>query len=191
MDQGQAAIWAAAIAVPGVLLSGVLSYRAGRRQVRDQGVIEHLHWLRQQRQEHYVRFLQALHLCLKTLDAHTDVVVAATQAAEVGELDVGSDDYQRLYSPVEVIEQLETLDEIGEGIRMLGPDEVDERADGVLRALALRWGSHNHLLNARVSGAEQDLDNAWTSMADTSDGTAEALQAFVRVARSVLTEPRS
>lgn len=38
-----------------VLLSGVLSYRAGRRQVRDQGVNEHLHWLRQQRQEYYVR----------------------------------------------------------------------------------------------------------------------------------------
>lgn len=191
MDQGQAAVWAAAIGIPGVLLSGVLSYRAGRRQVRDQGVNEHLHWLRQQRQEHYVRFLQALHLCLMALDAHTKAVVATTRAVAAGELEFDSDEFQRLYSPAEVIEKVTILDEVREGIRMLGPDTVDERADAVLRAVTLRWGAHNYVLNARVSGAEQDIEGSWTYMADTSDETAETRRAFVQAARSVLTEPRT
>lgn len=107
MDQGQAAVWAAAIGIPGVLLSGVLSYRAGRRQVRDQGVNEHLHWLRQQRQEYYVRFLQALHVCLDAVDAHTDAVVAGGRALESGDIDASSDDFQQLFSPRNVIDRLE------------------------------------------------------------------------------------
>jgi hypothetical protein len=106
MDQGQAAKWGAAIGVPGVLVSGVLSYRAGRRQVRDQSVNEHLHWLRQQRQEYYVRFLQALQLCVKALDAHTKAVVAAGRALRAGELSADSEEYERYYSPSEVAEKL-------------------------------------------------------------------------------------
>ncbi|MEU0677345.1 hypothetical protein ABZ330_31510 [Streptomyces sp. NPDC006172] len=189
MDQGQAAVLAAAIGIPGVLLSGVLSYRAGRRQVRDQGVNEHLHWLRQQRQEHYVRFLQALQLCLKVLEEHTKPVVEATQAVEEGSLEVDSDDYQRLYSPPEVIEKLETLGDMREAIRMLGPEEIDKQADAVLRAVTLRWGSHNYLLNAHVTREAQNIEAAWENMADTSDATSETLRAFVQAARSVLTEP--
>lgn len=99
MDQGQAAIRAAAIGVPGVLLSGVLSYRAGRRQVRDQGVNEHRHWLRQQRQEYYVRFLQVLHVTLRVITAHSDAVVEAGQALESEELDSRDDDFQQLFRP--------------------------------------------------------------------------------------------
>ncbi|MFC8837592.1 hypothetical protein ACFT8V_31110 [Streptomyces griseoincarnatus] len=191
MDQGQAAVLAAAIGIPGVLLSGVLSYRAGRRQVRDQGVNEHLHWLRQQRQEHYVRFLQALQLCLKVLEEHTKPVVTATQAVREGSLEVDSDDFQRLYSPPEVIEKLDTLGDVREAIRMLGPEEIDKHADAVLRAVTLRWGSHNYLLNAHVTGEEENIEAAWENMADTSDATSETLRAFVQAARSVLTEPHS
>ncbi|MFE6401741.1 hypothetical protein [Streptomyces alboflavus] len=191
MDQGQAAVWAAAIGVPGILLSGVLSYRAGRRQVRDQGLNEHVHWLRQQRQEHYVRFLQALHLCLKALEGHTKAVVAATSAVEAGELEVTGEGFQSLYNPAEVIEKLTILNEAREGIRMLGPDEVDASADAVLNAVTLSWGAHNSLLNSCVTREEQDTDDAWTKMANTSDESAETLRAFVQTARAVLTKSRS
>ncbi|MFF8656608.1 hypothetical protein [Streptomyces huasconensis] len=138
-----------------------------------------------------MRFLQALHICLKALEVHTKAVVAATSAVEAGELEMDSDDFQRLYSPADVIEKLDALDEVREAIRMLGPDEVDNRADAVLRTVTLRWGAHNYVLNARVSGAEQDIEDSWTNMADTSDETAETLRAFVQAARSVLIEPGS
>ncbi|WP_093663271.1 hypothetical protein [Streptomyces radiopugnans] len=55
MDQGDAAVWAAGIAavaaVSGAAVGGLLTSRALRRQVRDQGDVEHQHWLRQERQK--------------------------------------------------------------------------------------------------------------------------------------------
>lgn len=51
-----------AAAVSGVLaiVAGVLAYKSGRRQVKDQAVVEHEQWLRDQRQEAYLGFLQSL-----------------------------------------------------------------------------------------------------------------------------------
>ncbi len=107
-----------------------------------------------------------------------------------GEVTTGSDEFQRLYSPPEVIEKVNALDEVREIVRMVGPDGVDERAEAVLRAVTLYWGAHNYVLNARVSGAEQDQENAWTNMADTTDDVADTRRTFIEAARSALTDTR-
>ncbi|MFE7535161.1 hypothetical protein ACFU67_12925 [Streptomyces rhizosphaericola] len=50
---------ASAVTVLGMILAAWIAYRAGRRQVADQGLIEHRHWRRQNRLEAYKQFMVA------------------------------------------------------------------------------------------------------------------------------------
>lgn len=83
--------------------------------------------------------------------------------------------------------QLDELFEAREGIRMLGPKEVDDKADAVAVALTMYWIAHNAVLNAYVRG-EPDDDAAWTQMADATDRATESRNEFVAAARSVMTD---
>lgn len=77
VDGGIATVGAAVIGLVtgggSALLSGVLAYKAGRRQVQDQGLSAHRQWLCQQRQEAYVAYLSA---CDAFIDAVDDCVLA-------------------------------------------------------------------------------------------------------------------
>ncbi|MFI9781788.1 hypothetical protein ACIHCV_45700 [Streptomyces sp. NPDC051956] len=72
MSDGTAAIVAAgigaAVSIPGVIGAAVIAYRAGRRQVADQGVVDHRHWRRQIRFEAYEKFLAATDAGMQVLD---------------------------------------------------------------------------------------------------------------------------
>lgn len=59
MSEGWGMILAAAFSGLFVLLAAVIAYRAGRRQVADQGQIEHQHWVRQNRFDAYQKFIAA------------------------------------------------------------------------------------------------------------------------------------
>ncbi|GLW13637.1 hypothetical protein Stsp01_03800 [Streptomyces sp. NBRC 13847] len=187
MDQGQAAVWAAAIAIPGVLLSGVLSYRAGRRQVRDQGVNEHQHWLRQQRQEHYVQFLQAVDLCVKALEAYSGAVVSVSDRLDTGEIDASTYNFTPLFLPRDVLLHHEELGKSRDGLLMIGPETVDERAQAVFIAILNYWSAHCDVLSALQSGPQSDDHPAWSALADADDALVAKRGEFIAAARSVLT----
>ncbi|MFJ6082737.1 hypothetical protein ACIQI8_15165 [Streptomyces sp. NPDC092369] len=189
MDQGQAAIWAAAIGVPGVLLSGVLSYRAGRRQVRDQGANEHLQWLRQQRQERYVGFLQAVDLCLKALEAHSGDLVSLSDRLESGDVDAATYDFARLYIPRDVLLRVDDLGKSRDSLLMLGPEEVDERAEALFTSVLDYWSAHGEALRSLQSGPPPDGDPAWSALADADDATVARRREFIAAARENLTTP--
>ncbi|MFI9358134.1 hypothetical protein [Streptomyces lydicus] len=186
MDQGQAAVWAAAIGIPGVLLSGVLSYRAGRRQVRDQGANEHQHWLRQQRQEQYVQFLQAVDHCLKAVQAHSGAVVKLSDQLDAGEVDAAVHDFDL---PRDVLLSQGDLGKSRDGLLMLGPETVDERAQAVFLGVLDYWSAHGDVLTALRSGSQPDDHPAWSALAHAEDAVVQQREEFIAAARSVLTEP--
>ncbi|MFD5481253.1 hypothetical protein [Streptomyces hawaiiensis] len=191
MDQGQAAIWAAAIGVPGVLLSGVLSYRAGRRQVRDQGANEHLQWLRQQRQERYVGFLQTVDLCLKALEIHSGDLVSLSDQLDSGDVDAAAYDFAPLYIPRDVLRSIEELAKSRDSLLMLGPDEVDDRAQALFTAVLNYWSAHGDALHTLQLGPLPlpDDEPAWTALADADDETVARRREFIAAARENLTTP--
>ncbi|CAM5401151.1 MULTISPECIES: hypothetical protein [Streptomyces] len=59
MSEGWGMIFAAAFTGLFVLLAAVIAYRTGRRQVADQGRVEHQHWVRQNRFDAYQKFIAA------------------------------------------------------------------------------------------------------------------------------------
>lgn len=135
MDQGIAAVLSAGVAASVTLLGAAVAYRAGRRQVRDQGSIEHAHWLRGQREQAYLAFL-----------------ASCERATAAGRL--RRDLWERMHGgPTpddEIVSQLrdevqsvgrafsEAVDQILEPlerIRMLGPDIVVSEAEYTLEAV--------------------------------------------------------
>ncbi|MCF3173947.1 hypothetical protein IPZ61_11550 [Streptomyces sioyaensis] len=79
MDQGEAAVWAAAIAglagVGGTTAGAWFTARTMRQQVRAQGVVEHSHWQRQARSDAYAAFLAEWHDASRAVDAALGEVI--------------------------------------------------------------------------------------------------------------------
>ncbi|WP_336323238.1 hypothetical protein [Streptomyces lavendofoliae] len=134
MDQGLAAVLAAGVAATVTLGGAVIAYRAGRRQVRDQGSIEHAHWLRGQREQAYLNFLAS---CEKATaagrlrrDLWERIEVENPDAETLAQLQAEVQRVGRDFS--EAVDQiLEPL----ERIRMLGPDVVIAEAEYTLESV--------------------------------------------------------
>ncbi len=71
MDQGVAAVVAAAVAGTVAVAGSFIGVWVGRRQVRDQAQVEHEQWLRGQRQEAFVDFLAIWDEAAAQLDERT------------------------------------------------------------------------------------------------------------------------
>lgn len=80
MDQGEAAVWAAAIAalagVGGTTAGAWFTARTMRQQVRAQGAVEHSHWQRQARSDAYAAFLAEWHDASRAVDAALGEVIS-------------------------------------------------------------------------------------------------------------------
>ncbi|MEU0763745.1 hypothetical protein ABZ351_29145 [Streptomyces microflavus] len=189
MDQGQAAVLAACIGIPGILFGGILSYRAGRRQVRDQGENEHLHWLRQQRQEHYVRFLQTIDLCLETLQNLSTDIVNLSDRIDAREIDAGAHELDSLYHPRDFLQNQSDLAKNRDALLMLGPDSVDTKAQLVVVAVTEFWLAHNGILNALISNDSESEAASWTRLADAEDAVMKVRKEFIEASRTVLISP--
>lgn len=68
MDQGWAALIAAIAAGIFVLGGAWIGFLGGRRQTADQAAVEHAQWLRGQRQEAYIKFLEEWERALADFD---------------------------------------------------------------------------------------------------------------------------
>lgn len=163
MSDATAAIVAAAIGaavgIPGAIGAGVIAYRAGRRQVADQGVVDHGHWRRQIRFEAYEKFLAATDAGLQVLDdrIHGRAGNAAVLAA------------------------LEQLISAQARVRVAGPDAMWHQAQQVTQAF--------HAVRQRLQGARGWMPvggGAWVAMVQP---VMVAQDLFVVAAAKVLDDP--
>ncbi|MBM9504536.1 hypothetical protein [Actinacidiphila acididurans] len=60
MSQNAATVWAAAAGGIAAIIAGVIAYAAGRRTVRDQEDAQRRHWLLEQRQDAYAKFVVSM-----------------------------------------------------------------------------------------------------------------------------------
>ncbi|MFF0216468.1 hypothetical protein [Streptomyces vinaceus] len=176
MDQGIAAVLSAGVAAMVTFGGAVIAYKAGRRQVRDQGSIEHAQWLRGQREQAYLTFLASCERAAAAGRLRRDVweriEVDNPDAETLQDLRGEAQRVGRDFS--EAVDQiLEPL----ERIRMLGPDVVIAEAEYTLEAVRQFEDS------MRPRGSGGDPFNA--------EGDLRVQRAtFAAVARQVLTHPQ-
>jgi hypothetical protein len=155
-------------AVRGARIGAEKTAETTRQQVKDQAMVEHGHWLRQQRQAAYSAFIAA-----------TQEVEAAADAAMVST--PGSQSQTKRDA---LREEIHKLNDASSQVTVLGPESMIEAAGRVFHGLmrlqaALSAGD----LVAEFTQNHQDrIDEAW-------DMFVEARQFFQDSARRVLVQP--
>ncbi|MFJ1708745.1 hypothetical protein [Kitasatospora sp. NPDC088346] len=130
MDQGVAAVVAAAVAGIVAVTGSFVGVWVGRRQVQDQAKVEHGQWLRGQRQEAFVDFLAVWDATVGQLAGRMLNLYEIEQLDNedgwdaAGELNAEELHHERL--PVA---------RAGERVVMLGPESVAVAAAGMLDAI--------------------------------------------------------
>lgn len=177
------------------LLSGVLAYKAGRRQVKDQGLVAHRQWLCQQRQEAYVAYLDACNAFVGALDE----CVLSLSTAEV------TNDFSLYDGAVECVDvAIYRSVEIRDGdvdhplgrILMLGTKEVSEQATSLRLNVRATLHALAHLTNALIPDAPTPSDREpssgdwWSEVESAKDRIFAGQSKFATLAHAALTEFR-
>ncbi|MFD9629320.1 hypothetical protein [Streptomyces violascens] len=189
MDEQVATIFAAGIAASVTLVGAAIAYRAGRRQVRDQGDIAHSHWLRTQREQAYVEYLSAcetandaIYKCSMKFDEALIAISAPEFSGNRAEviLAIGAD---------EAYELADATQKYLNRIIMLGPDSVAAQAEE-LRSALWNYANGTHGLIFRLSQeipSQPEIDRE----SDKMDKVFRARTDFAKCARLVLTRGNS
>ncbi|GAA1065181.1 hypothetical protein [Streptomyces asiaticus] len=161
MSEGWGMVFAALLAAIAALLAGWLAYRAGRRQVADQGLIEHRHWRRQNRFDAYQKLMTATDEFAQAMDRWR---LPSTRSS------AGLD------------EAMNNLDTAVAWVRLAGPDTMHDQAKHVFTA-AGRGYQH---LRRPISNMTPIPPALWTEMVQR---VIDAQNTFVREAAKVLDDP--
>ncbi|MFE7155331.1 hypothetical protein [Streptomyces sp. NPDC057636] len=196
MDDGIATVGAAVIGLVAgggsALLSGLLAYKAGRRQVHDQGLATHQQWLLQQRQEGYVSLLSACDAFVDGLDA---CFLALGTAEATGDMSL----YEGALECVDVEVYLNTQQleggvdhQLGK-ILMLGPATVSQQAKALRASVRAARDDLAHLTNGLIPHASpppelEGTDDWWSRVERARDEVAANRSAFVAAAYTSLTD---
>jgi len=153
MDQG----WAALIAA---VTAGVVGLWVGRRTVRDQAQVEHGQWLRNQRQEAYVRVLDTWDTALRSLE---EIVDGAEERKRRHEREVETSDGGVMFFEYRIRAEVERasgpVNEALERVRLLGPDAVEKAAKNLEDALQGLGGA------IRAHTGEEEVEEHWPDSA--------------------------
>lgn len=161
MSEGWGMLGAAILAGIFAIVAGVIAYRAGRRQVADQGFIEHRHWRRQNRLEAYQRVLTA-----------SDAFTAAMDVWRI----------PTTRSSANLAGALETLAAAEAGVRLVGPTAIHTPAKAVTTA-----AGDVYRRTRRITGAILPIPPAqWLQL---SQALIAATNQFVNEAATVLDNP--
>ncbi|MGY3845079.1 hypothetical protein ACWV2X_07520 [Streptomyces hydrogenans] len=185
MDGQSATILAAGIAASVTLAGAVIAYRAGRRQVRDQGDIAHSQWLRTQREQAYVEYLSGC-------EAATDAVYKCCLKFDEALIQISSPDFNgnraEVAASIGIDEAYNLVDDTQKNLNriiMLGPDLVAEQAER-LRSALWEYAGDNQRIVVKLSReipSQREVDLA----SDKMDNVFQARTQFAKLARNVLT----
>ncbi|MFE9855627.1 hypothetical protein [Streptomyces sp. NPDC005780] len=159
VTEGWGMIAAAGLTVVGMLIAAWVAYSAGRRQVADQGLIEHRHWRRQNRLEAYKQFMVAT-------DGFTEAM----------------DKWRTARSTTDIGRALEALSAAAAGIRLSGPQALQPHADKVTQAAGTVYRRLRHPVQVVLPIPTQ----LWLQL---SRGVINAQNTFVVEAAKVLDDP--
>lgn len=175
---GGAVVGAAVGAIAGVRgarIGGVKAVEAALVQVERQAAVEHLQWVREQRQQ----------ACAKLLDAHSAAEDALKRAAAVIRRGGSFPDAER----DELTNHIFTLQSCTSQLALWGPDEAVRlaqllRAKTAEAAVALTQAQHG------VADAAGDLELRWARWAEGSRAVTALRTSFLEFAGQVLRDPR-
>ncbi|WP_143681654.1 hypothetical protein [Actinacidiphila glaucinigra] len=131
MDEGSAAVIAAAFGIAGTLLGSLggalVAARSARKQVRDQEGAEHRNWLRQERQKAYGALIDA---CYRTRDA----LLAIRRARMAGD---GSPPRHDVANPLvqEHLASIQAATSVVALIALVGPEQMYRQANRTVTQL--------------------------------------------------------
>lgn len=161
MSEAWGMLGAALLAGIFAIVAGVIAYRAGRRQVADQGLVEHRHWQRQNRLDAYQRVLT-------TSDAFTSAMdtwrLPSTRAS------------------ANLVQALEAVVAAEAGIRLVGPNTMHGPAKAVVQAA----GKVYQRTRGTFVGVLPVPPGQWAQFSQDVIG---ATNAFVAAAAAVLDTP--
>lgn len=175
MDQGDAAVWAAALGIAGTLagaLGGaVVQSRAVRRQVRDQEAIDVRHRLREERR---AAFAAVLDRCHEVEATFSPIIVA--HARPDWDDQAG---HRELWAPTNAA--MDTLQRAVTAVAITGPDSMADLASDIhekqlAKANAMRLPAENFAQRVEMFG-------------EHSTALKEVLHTYIREARTVLAAP--
>ncbi|QNE27608.1 hypothetical protein [Streptomyces sp. INR7] len=185
MDGQWATVLAAGIAASVTLAGAAIAYRAGRRQVRDQGEIAHSQWLRTQREQAYVEYVTACEIA-------NDAIYKCSLRFDEVLADVSSPQFagNRAEAVFHIgIDEAYNLVDASQNplnrIIMLGPDNVAAQAEQLRRALAdCASGTHGLVVRlSRENPPQREIDLVGDRMNEVFLARTE----FTKMARQVLT----
>lgn len=181
MDQGQAALAAGGMAAFAALVGSFVGARVGRRNVRDQAQVDHGHWLRDQRQEAYVKLFDAWDGAIRAFEAVLEGSEEriARYRWETDNLGGNTHFDTALFAEVEQISAPVTV--ALERVRLLGPDRVERAAVNLEDALL-------GVAGAVRAGATVEADQ-WPNHAlwfDARRNAGECRREFFNLSRDVL-----
>ncbi|MFF3258391.1 hypothetical protein ACFYWO_04340 [Streptomyces sp. NPDC002932] len=182
MDQAWAALLGTGLGVAGTLCTSGLTYASARRQARDQGVVDHLRELRNERREAYLAFMGAAEPVDDVLHrlAHQDGVPAAARdappAAEVLNAAV-----EELGTAVHALRKAQAR------LDLMGPEPVAEDAVNVWSDVRSLRAYLERVLHRVREGAA--YDGYRTGLEDAVDNLERSREKFTRSAREVMTAP--
>lgn len=175
MDQGDAAVWAAALGVAGTLagaLGGaIVQGRVLRRQVRDQEAVDVRHRLREERR---AAFAAVLDRCSEAEATFSPIIVARTQPGWDDNAD-----HRELWAPTNAA--LEALRRAVTAVAITGPDSMADLAAAIhetvqAKANAMRLPAADFAQRVRMFG-------------EHSTALEQAQRTFIQEARAVLAAP--
>lgn len=175
MDQGDAAVWAAALGIAGTLagaLGGaVVQSRASRRQIRDQEAVDVRHRLRQERQAACAAVLDR---CAEVDATFPPIVVARARPDWDDQAD-----HQELWAPTNAA--LRELRRCVTTVAITGPDRMADLARAMVEEVTA-------MANAMRMPAA-DLEQRVRVFGEHRTALARVTRDFVEEARAVLTAP--
>ncbi|MCX5097471.1 hypothetical protein OOK36_54420 [Streptomyces sp. NBC_00365] len=176
MDQGDAAVWAAALGIAGTLagaLGGALVQgRAIRRQVRDQEAVNIRHQLREERR---AAFAAILDRCSEVEPTFGPIIVARARPDWDDDADHGE-----LWTPTNTA--LDALQWAVTTVSITGPDHMAHLANAIHEEVRAK-------ANAMRLPAAADLAQRVRMFGEHNTALEEAQRNFIREARTVLAAP--
>ncbi|MFF7238180.1 hypothetical protein [Streptomyces collinus] len=150
-----------------------MAAETARQQVQDQALVDHEHWLRQQRIEAYTAFLAGYDECTKI--SHRTRLKILDMSPGTG---LPEDDFEEMTASANALRRLR------QRVKLVGPAPIHSRAVELEEAV---WSYHSSLevLAEAFDGADETVQ-AITEEHEEMRGTATAHDAFVRAVGSLL-----